>query len=137
MAQTKVCRLGDKLWFVPQKAVRSDGIEVRNTIRGGQLGRGKEIKAERGSKGGWQSVKRDDQLGSVRGTDIAHQTLVPGETPMRALSSGQHLFSGCKGFRWRGLGGAFQADGLAANNLELGPPDATAWPVEPQHRCRR
>ena len=61
-------------------------------------------------------MKRDNQLRSVRGTDIARQTLVPGETPMRALSSGQHLFSGCKGFGWRGLGGAFQADGLAANN---------------------
>ena len=52
---------------------------------------GKQIKAEGGSKGDWQSVKREDQAGSVRWTGIACQALAPGETPMRALRASQDL----------------------------------------------
>jgi hypothetical protein len=73
--------------------VRSDGIEAKTIIRGGQLGRGKQIKAKNGSKGGWEPVKGNDQPGSVRWAGIARQALVPGETPMRTLRSGQDLLS--------------------------------------------
>jgi hypothetical protein len=50
---------------------------------------------------------------------------------MRALGSGQHLL---RGFGWRELNGVFQAEGLATDHFEPGPPDATAWPVAPEHR---
>ena len=70
-----------------------------------RLGGGEQIKA----KGGWQSVKRDEQSGSVRWTGIAGQALLPGETPMCTLSSGQYLLNGHFCERWRERSEAFQA----------------------------
>jgi hypothetical protein len=43
-----------------RKAVGPNRIEAKRTICGGWSGSGKQIKAEGGSKGGWQSMKRDD-----------------------------------------------------------------------------
>ncbi len=51
-------------------------------------GCGEEIKAKGRGEGGWESMQRDDQSGSVRWAGIAGEALRPGETPMRALSSG-------------------------------------------------
>ncbi len=56
---------------------------------------------------------------------------------MRALGSGQHLLRRRKGFGWRELKGVFQAEGLATDHFEPGSPDATAWPVAPEHGSKR
>ncbi|MGH7868947.1 MAG: hypothetical protein ACREP9_15250 [Candidatus Dormibacteraceae bacterium] len=61
------------------------------------LGRGKQIKAKRGGKGGWQPMKHDDQVGSVRWTSIAGEALLPGQTPMCALCTGQDRLTGHRG----------------------------------------
>ena len=42
-----------------------------------------------------------------------------------------------KGFGWRELKGVFQAEGLATDHFEPGSPDATAWPVAPEHGSKR
>jgi len=48
---------------------------------------------------------------------------------MRALRSGHHFLRGSKGFRWRELNRALQAEGLAADHFQPSSPDGTAWPV--------
>src|SRR5579863_666302 len=50
-----------------RKAVGSHSIEAKHTICGGWSGSSQQIKAKRGSKGGWQSVKRDGQTGASAG----------------------------------------------------------------------
>ena len=64
------------------KATERGGIEERNQTDGDWLGGSKQI------------VERDNQPGSVGWTGIASEPLLPGQTPMRALRSGQG---------WRGL----------------------------------
>ena len=78
-------------------------------------------------------MKRDDQSGSNCWTGIACQALAPGKPPMRALRPGPDLLSGVKVSWWREWSGTFQIDGLAAHHFEPGSPDATAWPVSPEH----
>ena len=58
------------------------------------LGSGKQIKTKGGSEGRWQSMKGNNQVGSVGGAGIACQPLVPGEPLMRALRSGEDLLMG-------------------------------------------
>ncbi len=87
-------------------------------------------------KSGWQSVKRDDQSGSVRRTGIARQALLPGEPPMCTLRSGPDLLCGCFCAWRRERSGTLQANRLAADNFEPVPPDATTRPVAPEHRSR-
>ncbi len=48
------------------KMVKKDLHQGQKHTCGDWLGSGKQIKAKGYSKGGWQSVKRDNQLGSVR-----------------------------------------------------------------------
>ncbi len=81
-------------------------------------------------------MKRDNQVGCICRTGIACQALVPGKPPMCALRSGPDLLSGRLYAWWRERSGAFQVDGLAANHFEPGSPDATAWPVTPEHWSR-
>jgi hypothetical protein len=87
----------ESIYTDARKAVRLNGIKARSTICGDQLGRSKQIKAKGRGKGGWQPVQRDNQLGGVRWTSIACQTLAPGETPMRALRSGQYFLASTQG----------------------------------------
>ena len=77
---------------------RSDDLEARNKTAGtrSRLDSGKEIKAKGSGKGGWESMKRDDEPGSICWTSIARQALVPGKTPMRALRSGEDLLGGAR-----------------------------------------
>src|SRR6266567_6649965 len=117
-----------------RKTVESHNIEAKRTISSGWSSSSQQIKAKRGSKGGRQSVKRDDEPGSICWTSIARQTLVPGEPPMCSLRSGEYLLCGCLCAWWREWSGAFQADRLAADHFDPGPSDATAWPVTPEHR---
>ena len=102
-----------------------------------RLGSGKQIKAKRMGKSGWQSVKRDDQSGGIRWTGIARQALLPGEPPMRTLRSGEDLLDGARAAWWSEWSETFQADRLATDHLQPGSPDATAWPVTPENRSRR
>lgn len=119
-----------------EKATRSNRLEGENACSECSGG-GKQIKAEGGSKGGRQSVKGDNQSGSVQWTGIASQALLPGETPMCTLSSGQDLLSR-RFCEWRHeLRGAFQADRLAADHFQPRSPDAATWPVAPEYRSRR
>src|SRR5690242_3783431 len=99
-------------------------------------GSGKEIKTKGSSKGSWESMKRDDQSGSIRWTSIACQPLIPGEPPMRALRPGEDLLGGARASWWREWSGAFQADRLATEPLQPGSSDTTTWPVTPEHRRR-
>jgi len=78
-------------------------------------------------------VKCDDEPGSIGWTRIARQVLLPGEPPMRTLSSGEDLLGRARTSWWRGESGAFQTDCLAADHLEPGSPDAAPWPVTPEH----
>ena len=82
-------------------------------------------------------MERDDQSGAFARRALRARRCSPSETPMRALGSGQHLLRRRKGFGCRELNGVFQAEGLATDHFEPGPPDATAWPVAPEHRSSR
>ncbi len=118
---------------------RSDDLEARNKTADtrSRLGSGQEIKAKGSSKGGWESMKRDDEPGSICWTSIARQTLVPGKPPMRALRSGKDLLCGARAVWWREWSRAVQADRLAADYFQPDSPDAATWPVAPEHRSRR
>jgi hypothetical protein len=100
-------------------------------------GRGKQIEAKGSGKGSWESVKRDDEPGSICWTSIPRQALVPGEPPMRALRSGEDLLCGARAAWWREWSGTFQTDRLAADHFQPGWPDAAPWPVAPEHRSGR
>ena len=81
-------------------------------------------------------MERDEKPGSVSWTGITGQPLLPGETPMRALGASQDVLRGRgnRRLRWRGAAG--QANCFAANHLEPCSPDATAWPIFPEHRSK-
>ena len=117
---------------------RSNDLEARNKTAGtkSRLGSGKEIKAKGSGKGGWESMKRDDEPGRIRRTSIARQALVPGKPPMHTLRSGPDLLGRRLYAWWRERSGAFQVDNLAADHFKPGSPDATVWPVTPEHWSR-
>jgi hypothetical protein len=48
-----------------RKASRSDSAEERNNVRDERLSSSEQIKAKSASKGGRQTVERDNQPGSV------------------------------------------------------------------------
>src|ERR1700736_2756612 len=81
-------------------------------------------------------MKRDDQSRNVHEADIARQALLPGETPMCALSTGHNLLRGSFRTWWREWRGAFQADGLAADHFQPRSADAATWPVTPENWSR-
>ena len=57
-----------------RKASQSDSAAERNNVGDERLKRlssGEQIKAKRVSKGGWQTVERDDKPGSVGWTGIS------------------------------------------------------------------
>ena len=98
-----------------------------------RLGSGEQIEAKDRGKDGWESMQRDDQSGCIRRTSIVRQPLIPGQTPMRALRSGPDFLRGGFCAWWRERSGTFQADGLVADHFQPGSPDATTWPVAPEH----
>lgn len=103
-----------------------------------KLGSGEQIKAKGRGKAGRETVKRHDQSGSVQWASIACQALFPGQTPMRARSSGQDVAGTIGGTGdGEGLAQIAQDHHFATDDLEPGAPDATAWPVAPEHwpRC--
>ena len=55
------------------KAAKSNGIEERNKVRGDRLRSGEQIKAKGASKGGWETMERDEKPGSVNWTGVACQ----------------------------------------------------------------
>jgi hypothetical protein len=78
------------LIFVDTKGLpveTTSGKETRSEVAA--LRGGEESKAEGMGKGGWETMERDGKPGSIRRTSVARQPLVPGETPMRASSTGQ------------------------------------------------
>lgn len=120
-----------------RRARQSEGAEESNTVGDERLSGGEQLKAKRASKGGRETVERDDQPGGVGWTGIASEPLLPGQTPMRSLRSGQ----GWRELRWGrrriGRDGAFQPDGLTSDHFEPSVPDATAGPILPEDRSTR
>jgi hypothetical protein len=62
--------------------------------RAGGLGDGEQIESKRTGECGGETMECDDKPGSIGGPGIARQSLLPGQTPMRALGPGQDGFSG-------------------------------------------
>lgn len=53
---------------------------------------------QKNERRGGETMERDNEPGSVGGTGIARQTLLPGEMPMRTLGPGQDSLRGpCDG----------------------------------------
>jgi hypothetical protein len=109
-----------------ERGARQDDIKERNRIGGDRLRDGEQIKAKGASKGGWQTVERDEKPGSVRWTDVACHPLFPGETPMRSPRAGQDVLCGYGEGRRLRLGAAGQAHGFATDHFEPSSPNATA-----------
>jgi hypothetical protein len=82
-------------------------------------------------------MERDDKPGSISGAGIASEPLLPGQTPMRALRSGQGGRDLHQGRRRISRDGAFHPNGLTPDHFEPGTPDATAWPISPENRSER
>jgi hypothetical protein len=80
-----------------ESAAPFDPFEECQKMWSQALGRGKQIKAKRGGKGDRQPMKRDDQGGSIRWTSIAGEALLPGQTSMRTLCTGQDRLTGYRG----------------------------------------
>src|SRR6266567_8045884 len=77
------------------------------------LRRWRGVRIQRTGKGGEQTMERDDKPGSVRGTGVARQSLLPAETTMCALCSGQEGLRRSDGGRDHRGGEAF----LQTNSL--------------------
>jgi hypothetical protein len=82
-------------------------------------------------------MERNGKPGSIRGTSMACQALLPAKTPMRPLCAGQDFLSGWGDWRWCWHGSKGEDNRFAAYHLQPFPSDATAWPVFPHHRSKR
>ena len=67
-----------------RKATKSNSIEGKGKACSEYSGSGEEIESKRVSKGGGQTMERDDEPGSIGRTRVACQPLFPGKTPIRA-----------------------------------------------------
>ncbi len=96
-----------------------------------------QSKAKRLSKRGRQTVNRDLKGESRRGASIANETLIPTETPMRPLCSGQELlfFNVLLLLVLKSARG--KNDALRAEHMEPPTPYLRAFPIAPEHRARR
>src|SRR5712691_11705751 len=56
---------------------------------------------------------------------------------MRTMGAGQDALRRYSARRKLGPGGAFPTNGLATDHFEPCSPNATAWPVAPEHRSQR
>jgi hypothetical protein len=104
---------------------------IRRRLRDGE-----EIQRKGLCKGGRQTMERNGKPGGVRGTSIACQLLLPGQTPMRSFGSGQDVRSRVRDWRWCWPDGEGEDDRFATDGLEPLSPDATPWPVFPHYRYR-
>ena len=55
-----------------------------------RLRHGGETKSVDSGKCGWKTMNGEGEWGSSRRASVASQALIPGETPMSALGSGDH-----------------------------------------------
>lgn len=78
------------------------------------------------------------QVWDGRGTGIAGQALIPRETPMRPLCSGDHVLPGHLSLflRWQCDSHRYH-HGFGPHDFEPGAPNVRAWPISPQDGAMR
>ena len=92
-----------------------------------------ETKSVDRGKGGRKTLHGEGEWGSSRRASVASQALLPAETPMSALGSGDHRHSGRLGLLFRCWGGHRHHHLLGAHHFQPGAPDVATWPVSPKH----
>src|SRR5947209_8031437 len=101
-----------------------------------RLHRSEEPKSIRVSKRGSKTVEGESEGWGGRGACIAGQALIPPQTPMRPLCSGEHLLLARLGLfvRWRGP--HRHHDRFGSHDFEPVASELTARPISPQDRVR-
>ena len=95
-----------------------------------------QAKAKGLGKSGRETVDRDLKRWGSRRASIANETLIPTETPMRPLCSGQHLLFLDVLFLLSLSRARGKDDGLRAYHTEPPTPYLTAFPISPEYRTR-
>ena len=102
-----------------------------------RLGPSDQAKAEDVGKGGRQTVDRQLQDWGGRGACIASKALLPRETPMRALCSGDDMLVSQTGVSFGWWRSHRQENRFGSHHLHPSPSELTPGPIPPKDRRTR